>query len=54
MKITQQDQASHYIHRTSYSFQEQMVGMFVLIAVGILLVLFFFMIKQQNLFEEYF
>lgn len=31
-----------------------MVGVFVLTAVAILLVLFFFMIKQQNLFEEYF
>lgn len=54
MKITRQDQASHYIHRTSYSFQERMVGMFVLTAAVILLVLLFFMIKQQNLFEDYF
>ncbi len=54
MKITRPDHTSHYIHRTSYSFQEQMVGVFVLTAAVILLVLFFFMIKQQNLFEEYF
>lgn len=30
------------------------MGVFVLTAVAILLVLFFFMIKQQNLFEEHF
>lgn len=47
-------QKSHYIHRTSYSFQEQIVGVFVLSALGLMLFLLFTLVKNQNLFEEYF
>jgi len=32
---------AHYIHRTSYSFQEKLVGFFVLAAAVILLALLF-------------
>lgn len=44
---------THYIHRTSYSFQERIVGVFVLTAIGILVGLLYLTIKNQNLFEEY-
>ena len=46
--------ASHYIHRTSYSFQEQIVGIFVLSAVIVMLALLFTLLKKQNIFEDYF
>lgn len=45
---------THYIHRTSYRFQEQIVGFFVLTAMAILVAMFVAQIKSQNLFEEYF
>jgi len=45
---------AHYIHRTSYSFQEKLVGFFVLAAAVILLALLFSMLKKQNIFEDYF
>jgi len=44
----------HYIHRTSYSFQEKLVGSFVLTAAALLLLLLFSLLRQQNMFEEYF
>lgn len=44
----------HYIHRTSYSFQEKLVGSFVLAAAGLLLLLLFSLLRQQNMFEDYF
>jgi phospholipid/cholesterol/gamma-HCH transport system substrate-binding protein len=44
----------HYIHRTSYSFQEKLVGIFVLSAAAILIFLLFSLVRQQTLFEEYF
>lgn len=47
-------QKPHYIHRTSYSFQEQIVGVFVLSALALMLFLLFTLIKNQNLFAEYF
>ncbi|MBU0484525.1 MAG: MCE family protein [Proteobacteria bacterium] len=46
--------STHYIHRTSYRFHEQLVGLFVFTAVGILLIMVFGQIKSQNIFEEYF
>lgn len=44
----------HYIHRTSYSFQEKLVGSFVLGAAILILLLLFSLLRQQNMFEEYF
>jgi phospholipid/cholesterol/gamma-HCH transport system substrate-binding protein len=44
----------HYIHRTSYSFQEKLVGSFVLAAAGLLLLLLFSLLRQQNMFEDHF
>ncbi len=43
---------AHYIHRLSYTAQEQLVGTFVLIAVGLLVWLLITSQKTQNLFEE--
>ena len=54
MADKKQQQVSHYIHRTSYTFQEQLVGFFVLAAAIILLALLFSLLKKQNLFEDYF
>lgn len=45
---------SHYIHRTSYSFQEKLVGVFVLSALVILLAVLFSLLRKQHFFEEYF
>jgi phospholipid/cholesterol/gamma-HCH transport system substrate-binding protein len=44
----------HYIHRTSYSFQEKLVGSFILASAGLLLLLLFSLLRQQNMFEEHF
>jgi phospholipid/cholesterol/gamma-HCH transport system substrate-binding protein len=54
MAANRQKPIAHYIHRTSYSFQEQLVGLFVLAAAVILLALLFSMLRQQNIFEDYF
>ena len=43
---------AHYIHRLSYSAQEQLAGSFVLIAVGLLVWLLITSQKTHNLFEE--
>ena len=45
---------THYIHRTSYTSQERMVGVFVLSAIAVLVFLLFSTIKSQNIFEDYF
>jgi phospholipid/cholesterol/gamma-HCH transport system substrate-binding protein len=45
--------STHYIHRTSYTAQERMVGVFVLSAIAVLVFLLFSTIKSQNIFEEY-
>ena len=42
----------HYIHRTSYSFQEKLVGSFVLGAAALILILLFSLLRQQNMFED--
>lgn len=44
---------SHYIHRISYSTQERIVGIFVLIAMLILLSLLLSSGKTKNMFEDY-
>ena len=44
----------HYIHRVSYSFQEKLVGSFVLGAAALVLLLLFSLLRQQNMFEDYF
>ncbi|MCW9012814.1 MAG: MlaD family protein [Gammaproteobacteria bacterium] len=54
MPNNEQTKATHYIHRTSYGFQEQLVGAFILVTVGLLLAMLFAQIKSQNIFEEYF
>ncbi len=43
---------AHYIHRLSYTAQEQLAGTFVLLAVGLLVWLLIISQKTQNLFEE--
>lgn len=43
---------AHYIHRLSYTAQEQLAGTFVLLAVGLLVWLLITSQKTQNLFEE--
>ena len=45
---------THYIHRTSYTAQERMVGVFVLSAIAVLVFLLFSTIKSQNIFGDYF
>ena len=54
MNDKNQQQSTHYIHRTSYTAQERMVGVFVLSAIAVLLFLLFSTIKSQNIFEESF
>ena len=44
---------THYIHRISYSTQERIVGLFILIATFILLGLLLSSGKTKNLFEDY-
>ena len=44
---------THYIHRISYSTQERIVGVFVLVALFILLGLLLSSGKTKNLFENY-
>lgn len=51
---TETNKKPHYIHRTSYSFQEKLVGTFVLSAAGLILLLLFSLLRQQNMFEDYF
>ena len=48
------DKKPHYIHRTSYSFQEKLVGSFVLGSAALLLILLLSLLRQQNMFENYF
>ncbi len=43
---------THYIHRISYTTQERITGLFVLIAVGILMWLMLASGKTSHLFEE--
>ncbi len=45
---------SHYIHRTSYSFQEKLVGIFVLAAIVLLIAVLVSLLRKQNFFEDYF
>ena len=51
---TDTNKKPHYIHRTSYSFQEKLVGSFVLGAACLILLLLFSLLRQQNMFEDYF
>lgn len=51
---TENTKKPHYIHRTSYSFQEKLVGTFVLGAAVLILLLLFSLLRQQNMFEDYF
>lgn len=51
---TENTKKPHYIHRTSYSFQEKLVGTFVLSAAALILLLLFSLLRQQNMFEEHF
>ena len=44
---------THYIHRISYSTQERIVGLFILVAMFILFGLLLSSGKTKNLFEEY-
>jgi len=44
---------AHYIHRLSYTTQEQLVGVFVLAAIALLAWLLITSQKTQNLFEEH-
>lgn len=44
---------THYIHRISYTVQERMVGVFVLLAVSILVGLLLSSSKTSNLFKEH-
>jgi phospholipid/cholesterol/gamma-HCH transport system substrate-binding protein len=53
-ELTIKAHSTHYIHRISYSFQEKIVGVFVLSAVCVLIALLFSTIKSQNIFEEHF
>ncbi|MDH5446511.1 MAG: MlaD family protein [Gammaproteobacteria bacterium] len=53
MNNQQSTPKSHYIHRTTYSIQEKLVGMFVISAAIILLVLLSSVPKKQNIFEDY-
>ena len=46
--------STHYIHRVSYTAQERMVGVFVLSVIAVLLFLLFSIVKNQNIFEDYF
>lgn len=54
MKDKKPHHSTHYIHRTSYSSQERMVGIFVLSAIVVLIFLLFSAIKSKNIFEEHF
>jgi len=42
----------HYIHRMSYSSRERLVGLFILVALGLLVALIIGRGKASNLFEE--
>ena len=49
----EQDKSIHYIHRMHYSFQERVVGTFVLLAMVALLGLFIATGKTRYFFEDY-
>ena len=53
MQERRQEPRTHYIHRISYSTQERIVGIFVLLAMFILLGLLLSSGKTKNLFEDY-
>lgn len=42
----------HYIHRLSYSSRERLVGLFILLALGIIMAMIIVRGKASNLFEE--
>lgn len=46
------DQALHYVHETSFTLQERVVGAFVLLGLGILFSLVIFSREVTSLFEE--
>ena len=50
--MSHQQQSVHYIHRMSYSFQERLVGVFILVALAIVFVLMFVNSKTAHLFED--
>ncbi|MDH5611719.1 MAG: MlaD family protein [Gammaproteobacteria bacterium] len=52
MQERRQEPRTHYIHRISYSTQERIVGIFVLVAMFILLGLLLSSGKTKNLFED--
>ncbi len=51
-KIPQEARRSHYIHRMSYTLQERIVGIFVLVGISLLVAMIFVTGKTQHLFEE--
>jgi phospholipid/cholesterol/gamma-HCH transport system substrate-binding protein len=53
MKKTPTDQSPHYIHTMTYSFQERLVGTFVLLAMVALLGLLIATGKTKYLFEDH-
>jgi len=53
MQERRSEPRTHYIHRISYSTQERIVGLFVLIAMFILIGLLLSSGKTKNLFEDY-
>ncbi len=46
--------AIHYIHRLDYSIQERLVGLFVLLALGVVFALFFVNSQTAHLFDDKF
>ena len=50
--MSHQQQSVHYIHRMSYSIQERLVGVFILLALAIVFVLMFVNSKTAHLFED--
>lgn len=53
MQERRSEPRTHYIHRISYSTQERIVGIFVLLAMFILIGLLLSSGKTKNLFEDY-
>src|SRR5690554_3523462 len=51
--MTQPIKKPHYIHRMSYSAQEKLVGVFVIVALALLIVMFIFNASNLHLFENY-
>ena len=53
MQDKRSEPRTHYIHRISYNTQERIVGIFVLVAMFILISLLLSSGKTKNLFEDY-